>query len=156
MKCDRELLSAYLDGELKGRSLGRLEAHLARCAACRDELERLRAMDRVLDALEKPTAPDGFENRLAARLAGETERVVPIRRLVGVRRVVAAVAAAVVLVAGAALLMNQTSRRVTSTPTGGLAVAKPVEVAANGDLLRDLEVVMALADMTEVEALTVQ
>ena len=35
-------LSAYLDGELKGGRLQRVEEHLAGCRACREELEWVR------------------------------------------------------------------------------------------------------------------
>ena len=37
-------LGAYHDGELRGRRLRQVEAHLAHCATCRAELERLRAL----------------------------------------------------------------------------------------------------------------
>jgi len=43
-------LGAYHDGELHGRRLHQVETHLAQCAACRAELESLRALTRLLQA----------------------------------------------------------------------------------------------------------
>lgn len=51
----REDLSAYLDGQLSAQEKGRLEDHLSDCAACRRELDELRA---VVDAVKSlPAAP---------------------------------------------------------------------------------------------------
>lgn len=48
----------------------RLEAHLARCAACRAELEAQRAVRRLLRSRGAAPVPAGFEERLRARLEG--------------------------------------------------------------------------------------
>jgi predicted anti-sigma-YlaC factor YlaD len=47
-------LAAYHDGELKGRRLRQVEAHLAECAACRAELEELQKLTTLL--YESPAA----------------------------------------------------------------------------------------------------
>lgn len=44
----RERLSAYLEGELEGRELKRVDRHLALCPMCREVLQSLaRALDRL-------------------------------------------------------------------------------------------------------------
>jgi anti-sigma factor RsiW len=46
----RPLLNAYLDGELVGRRLLEMEAHLGSCTACRDELNELKLVSDLLQA----------------------------------------------------------------------------------------------------------
>jgi hypothetical protein len=50
-----EWLSPYFDGELRGLRLSQVENHLAECAQCRAELERMQE----LSALLRGTAPTG-------------------------------------------------------------------------------------------------
>jgi hypothetical protein len=50
------LLNAYLDGELHGRRLRELEAHLASCEDCQIELRELRLVSELLQA---DSAPEG-------------------------------------------------------------------------------------------------
>jgi anti-sigma factor RsiW len=55
--CDAERTTAYVDGQLTGENRAALEAHIAGCAACREQeaFERgLRARLRGLPALEPP------------------------------------------------------------------------------------------------------
>jgi anti-sigma factor RsiW len=64
-------LEAYHDGELPGRRLRQVEAHLAGCQTCRAELQKLRALTALLD--ESPTAevltpPDRFVAQVGLRL----------------------------------------------------------------------------------------
>ena len=51
------LLSAYVDGELDAADLVRVEAHLATSAEARDEVERLRAFNRLTAGLRLREAP---------------------------------------------------------------------------------------------------
>ncbi|HLJ65977.1 MAG TPA: zf-HC2 domain-containing protein [Chloroflexota bacterium] len=46
--CSLNSLSLYLDGALSLPELRRLESHLAGCPKCRDELQTLRRLDRVI------------------------------------------------------------------------------------------------------------
>ena len=71
------LLGAYHDGELRGRQSRQVEAHLADCATCRAELERLRALAVLLQ--ESPTAgdltpPERFVAQVGLRLPRRPER----------------------------------------------------------------------------------
>ena len=64
-------LEAYHDGELQGRRLRQVEAHLVHCAACRAELDGLRALTSLLQ--ESPSAegllpPQRFVSQVGLRL----------------------------------------------------------------------------------------
>jgi anti-sigma factor RsiW len=64
-------LEAYHDGELQGRRLRQVEAHLAHCATCCAELERLRALTALLQespAAESLTSPERFVAQVGLRL----------------------------------------------------------------------------------------
>jgi len=64
-------LGAYHDGELQGRRLRQVETHLAHCATCRADLERLRALAALLlesPAAENLTPPERFVAQVGLRL----------------------------------------------------------------------------------------
>ena len=67
----RERLSDLLDDALEAEARAQVDAHLAGCADCRRELDRLRATVSLLRAVERPQAPAGFVDRVleAARPA---------------------------------------------------------------------------------------
>ena len=72
---DQELLLAALaDGELDAAHMAMVEAHVTRCEGCRDELERLEALRKLLslDGV-RHAAPQG----LKARIAGVAEFAPP-------------------------------------------------------------------------------
>ncbi len=50
----QEWLNAYLDGELRGWRLERVEDHLAGCPACRAELEALRRLSHMIQQVSLP------------------------------------------------------------------------------------------------------
>jgi Putative zinc-finger len=104
----RERLSDLLDDALEGDARARVDAHLAGCAECRRELDRLRATVSLLRAVERPQAPAGFVERVL-----EAARPTPWHRrlldwLAAVRLLRFPVeAAAVVLVASLAVYVFQ-------------------------------------------------
>ena len=61
----------YLDRRTSPEARARLEAHLAECAACRRQLDELRALGTVLDEWTPIQVSPGFETRLRARVAEE-------------------------------------------------------------------------------------
>ena len=60
----REQLSALIDDALGAAERGAVEEHLATCAECRRELERLRDTVALLRAVEPARAPAGFVDRV--------------------------------------------------------------------------------------------
>jgi anti-sigma factor RsiW len=65
---DRELLlGGLVDGELDAANVAMVEAHVARCGGCREELERLQAVRNLLRAEGvRQTAPESLAARIAA------------------------------------------------------------------------------------------
>ncbi len=104
----RELLSDLVDGALTPDEQARIEAHLAECADCRKEHERLRATVALLQRMERPRAPVGFVDRVLSA----AQPVPWYRRWIGrlflpVSVKLPAEAAAVLLVAGLAVFVFQ-------------------------------------------------
>jgi hypothetical protein len=93
-------LGSYLVGALDPRERADVEAHLAHCPACRDELAGLAALPGLMSRLtteEVLAGPPPVDDALLERLlaAGSWQR-----RLARRRRIVSAAAAAVLLVGG--------------------------------------------------------
>jgi predicted anti-sigma-YlaC factor YlaD len=70
-------LGAYHDGELRGRRVQQVEAHMAGCATCRAEMEKLRELSALLT--ESPpvpdlTSPERFVAQVGLRLPRRPER----------------------------------------------------------------------------------
>jgi hypothetical protein len=97
-------LGAYVIGALDDAERALLDAHLAGCAECRDELERLLPLPRYLACVAAEEAerfdspPAGLFTRLSAAVRSERRRLVR-RRIAGLAAVAmtVAVAAAAVL-----------------------------------------------------------
>ena len=98
-----EEIQDLLDGRLEAERRTGVEAHVARCAVCRGELEALRrARDAAawLPALEQGSA---WASRLGGMLDLEDRRATRVRR---VRRFVLPAAAVLVAVAGTVLILE--------------------------------------------------
>jgi hypothetical protein len=78
-----EWLSAYMDGELHGSRLQRVEAHLAVCRDCQAELDALRALSALLHEAPavQPVSPDRFVSRVNLRLPHQRTGVSKSRAL---------------------------------------------------------------------------
>jgi anti-sigma factor RsiW len=63
----RQQLSAWLDHELAETAGAALEAHVAKCAACRREWLQLKALEAALGNLAAPV-PSGLAEKVVARL----------------------------------------------------------------------------------------
>ena len=93
MKCNDYLedLSAYTDGVLDTPKKLALEAHLANCEACREELDMLIKIKVAVQDMTTVQLPEDFHKDLMARLSVETQSVKqPKRRLIPYLAVVAA------------------------------------------------------------------
>jgi len=76
-------LIAAATGEATPPAAERVDAHVATCAACRDDFARYRAIDHAIGALRSTPAPAGdaeaARQRLIARLADLRSRIVSYR-----------------------------------------------------------------------------
>lgn len=148
-----ERLSAYLDGELDGEALAVATAHLAVCAECRTALESLQQLARRARALDDRPPERDLWPGVAARLAGETPGVIPLRRrrfAFSIPQLAAASLAVVALSSGAAVLLTHRG----SAPAFPVAAAPgvpatPVDLASAKGIrsydvaIRDLEATLA-------------
>lgn len=64
-QCVKEMLSAYLDGELSSKEQARVEKHLAQCADCAQNLRTLRQTVALLGQLPPVAVPRAFTVRPA-------------------------------------------------------------------------------------------
>ena len=74
----RDRVQAYADDELGVEGAIEVEAHLERCAACREAFERQRAFRGMVGALYPRQVPDDLESRVAASLRPRS-RARPLR-----------------------------------------------------------------------------
>lgn len=75
----RNLLGAYLDGELDQRGQKKVQAHLETCQACQAEMEELLQLSRLLRAAPQPelTPAMNFKAQLMLQLPRRTEAPLP-------------------------------------------------------------------------------
>ena len=71
MTCSPERVTGYVDDVLDAAERLEIEAHLASCAACREQVDAERALRGQLRALRKPEPPAGLEPRLRRALRRE-------------------------------------------------------------------------------------
>lgn len=66
MNCQlaREHLSSFADGELPGLELEAVEQHIAACADCRSEVDRIRHLGEIARTLPAATLPDGVWSKI--------------------------------------------------------------------------------------------
>lgn len=67
----RDLLSAYIDGELSPRDQLMVQSHLAECASCAKEAETLKATAALIHDLPKAKLPEDFHASLVRRVRNE-------------------------------------------------------------------------------------
>jgi anti-sigma factor RsiW len=146
----QERFTDYLDRALALPEREAVEAHVARCGACRNALAMSRNLVSALEAVRPPELPEGYAERFAARLQATPEETPTRRRPLRVRwpatpaflgwgRALAGVAAGVVLtlvfVAQHGPVPATVPARPAATPvaaTGG-DVLQPVHVPQGSD-----------------------
>ena len=74
MSCAPEQVTGYVDDVLDPAARAEMEAHLATCAACREQVAFERELKAGLKALPAPELRPGFEVRLQRSLAAERGR----------------------------------------------------------------------------------
>ena len=78
------LISDFLDGELSAEDRARVAEHLASCPACQQYFDDLVAMHDAFDRIEEVPVPDGFTERVMARVREtpqtEEKKIIPFPR----------------------------------------------------------------------------
>ena len=150
MDCkQKDILVAYLDGELVPTESEAMREHLVYCADCLAQLDLLRRSYTALDHIEGVEAPAGF----AAKVRARTRR----RRLPVVYGTLAIAAAALFLFT---LQMNRSgvvakpaSSGTVVVAAGNDATADAMDVLETMDLVDDSDVMDELDVFTELEAM---
>lgn len=143
----REDIGAYLLGALNDLERKAFERHLAGCAECQEEVERLRpAADALPGSVEQLEPPPGLKARLMAEVERDTKVATLPRRTRPTRLL--AVAAVLLLGLVAGLGIAQLGGADTRTVTATVADAMP---RAGGTLqVADDEATLRLHDMPEL------
>ncbi|MBL8086562.1 MAG: zf-HC2 domain-containing protein [Chthonomonas sp.] len=95
------LMSAYVDGELGGKEMLAVRAHIERCPACAAELSATREVKQALSSMGSVEVPEGFEDRLVNVVMSKQRgplQSVPTRWKVAMAGTLATAAAAVIVV----------------------------------------------------------
>lgn len=133
MFCNRytKLLIPYLDGTLDEAARRKVEAHLARCESCAQELRVVRSISGVLKAVDAPVMEPAHDlwAKVSARI--ETEQPAPTPR--GWLRTTQAVSACVVTVLLAAVGIGMFLPNAPEPMTPSTPVVRPETVPAPAD-----------------------
>lgn len=97
--CDEfaELISARLDGELSPFEEKRLEAHLARCAPCRELADELDGLHHAMAGLPRLDVPAGLTEQITAAVASHNVTPITAKKKSRTWKSLAALAAVLVL-----------------------------------------------------------
>ncbi len=113
MCIDLQMLSAYLDGELKEPYKTQVEEHLSHCAACRNLLAGMRGLDRVIQSdsfseSELDRNKDAIFKKLDNKLFTERKKISIFRRKLqmSVPAMIATAAAATFIFVGGFMLFG--------------------------------------------------
>lgn len=110
----QKLLTAYALGELSQQDTLQVQAHLAECDACRDELAEMQAVLNIADSMKTQTAPQQIHNFAAQEIQAasrrtKTEKSKHISWSRIMKSNVTKSAAAAVIVLGAFFFLTQTN-----------------------------------------------
>lgn len=143
---DRDILSAFIDGEIGSPWQEALAAHLASCQDCSALVEHLQSTRQALHLEEGPDWRGSMERvrrGILAHAAGRLARVPLWRRRLAVPVPLAAAAAALVLCTGAALIAVSLRAtvghvRITKAPAGGTEIQISAPIGDLEALLRSV------------------
>ena len=145
MRCDRarELVGAYVDGELKDDDCATVAAHIESCAVCRELMDDIRRTSKAIAELGREPAPATLASAIYGRLAGAADeevakRLVPWRVPSKVWRQAAALAAccalSVILTWWVMTSMGQAGRleqQIVAAHIRSLLQDSPIQVASS-------------------------
>jgi anti-sigma factor RsiW len=145
MRCDRarELVGAYVDGELRGDDRAAVAAHIESCAVCMELMGDVKRTSKAIAELGREPAPAALASRIRSRLAsaaGEEvgKRLLPWRLPSRVWREAAALAACSALsvlltwwVVTSTGQVAQLERQVVEAHVRSLLQDSPIQVASS-------------------------
>ena len=141
----RDLLPDVVHGQLSAAQRAEVEAHLAGCVACRDELTLLQRVRAAMPATTVDTA--AIARALPAYQAPRPNRMAPMLRI----------AAGLVLVAGAAsLVMRDGSRepaRIDTLARAGVSAQPVLSLGENFHDLSDSDLVALTDELQALDAM---
>jgi len=145
-------LSAYLDGEIPAPERALLEAHLAGCASCRAERDRLsRALALIAELPPAPAPSASFEQRFYARLAAEKGKRTPFLERLRWRFVAPGLAGLAASAAVALLAVrHESQRREEAFLAQHLDLFESYEAVASVDAVESPEDVDVVAHLDEL------
>lgn len=167
MNCEavKELLWAYLEKEATEEENSKIEAHLANCQACREELEAQKEIKKALSGLPDEELPEGYHTELMEKLQMEAApNVVPFPGKMNQKKKtprwkqLSMIAAAVLVVVAAGgingmLEMRQSQNEaiqqleLATDTTAASEMAEPAEgMPADGGSIEKKEIVDAAAE----------
>ncbi|NSW92292.1 MAG: zf-HC2 domain-containing protein [Firmicutes bacterium] len=87
MDCSRikDLISIYIDGELDEGQKARFEAHVDQCPLCKEELDDILEVLRMLRSMPEVDLPDNFREELHEKLVQVKEREFTAGKLFNIR-----------------------------------------------------------------------
>ena len=160
MRCAtaRKNITAYTDGELHGRELDRMKAHLGGCPECRQAAAELRATAGVLSGMAELEPSPGFDAAFRARLDAERvgraareqegrdreERRRPWLGLLHAPALRPALGTAAVAILVAGLLYYRVGPGREAGPEDLEASLQEIQMALEVDMLRDMEMLRNL------------
>jgi len=161
----RKNLTAYLDGELGGRAVEPLKAHLDDCPECRKVAAELKATSGILCGLNELEPSPGFDATFWARIkeekirkeAQETEREERRRAWLGILDVPAlrpALATAAVILVAVGLIYSRAGRDERSAQNGLEPSFQEIQMALEIDMLRDMEMLRNLDLLEDFEVIS--
>lgn len=113
--CSEEVLSAYLDGDLRSEAAGRAAEHLAECEVCRRAIAQIRTIREAAAGMEQLAPPDRMWGQVQGRVRASRARGRRLARLCWLG--VPALAATVLVV----VLVGRV--RTSGLPASGMAAA---------------------------------
>ena len=158
MQCDiaRDLVGAYVDGELSGAERQAMAEHIASCPTCAAEADALRRVGEQLRVMGRAAVPVGLSDRIRSQLAQEPITAMPATAVKqwnsGALRQMAAVLAACVL-SSALTWGAMTSGALTGrgVATATVRIEHDVVAAHIRSLLQDSPIQVASSDSHTVK-----
>ncbi len=158
----RELISAYIDGDLEAAERDLLLAHIAVCSECRATLESYRRIGGYVRSLPRVTPPPELRDAIFAETVNSNSRKIYLFSSRLGYSVAAIAAVALIVIVAVYLLISGYQRSldpevVASQPGNGFLwpLSRPVEITFNKEMDREsVESALSIVPASEKDRLT--